>query len=51
MDWAGKKPGKYCFVPLLDTATPLCEIEDVALAGEGVPVELSPGRAQIFEWL
>lgn len=51
MHWAGKKPGKYCFVPLLDTATPLCEIEDTTLTGEGLPVEILPGRAQIFEWL
>lgn len=50
MDWAAKKPGAYCFVPLLDTSSTIIEIDSAEVLSAGVPVNLPPGRAQIFEW-
>lgn len=51
MEWAGKKPGLYRFVPLLDTTSPILESDDTALVSPGLPIELLPGHAQIFEWV
>ena len=50
MDWAAKKPGAYCFVPLLDTSSTIIEIDSAEVLTAGVPVNLPSGRAQIFEW-
>ena len=50
VDWAGKKSGKYCFVPLLDSMTPIIEIDDSELETAGLPVHLPPGAACVMEW-
>ncbi len=49
-DWAGKKPGRYCFIPLLDTATAIQEVSDDELHSAGLPVFVPAGQAAIFEW-
>ena len=49
-EWVGKKPGCYTFVPLLDAASPLIDIDATRLESSGLPVTLPPGQAQIFEW-
>ena len=49
-EWAGKRQGNYCFVPLLDATTPMLEVSDAALETTGLPVTLQPGQAHIFEW-
>ncbi len=48
--WAGKNPGISCFIPLLDTSSPITEISDVELSASGLPISLPPGQAFIFEW-
>ena len=50
MDWAAMKPGSYCFVPLLETASAIVGIDSEEVQTAGVPVSLPPGRAHIFEW-
>ena len=49
-EWAGKKPGRCCFVPILDATSPIVEADVTGLEATGLPIELLPGKAQIFEW-
>lgn len=49
-EWAGKKPGSYCFVPLLDTTAPILEADTAQLELQGLPIALPPGKACILEW-
>ena len=50
MEWAGKKPGRFCFVPLLDDTTPIAEADSATLETTGLAISLPPGKALIFEW-
>ncbi len=50
MEWAGRKPGKFCFIPLLDSEVPILKTDDAMLETEGVPVLLQPGQAVVLEW-
>lgn len=50
MDWASKKAGYFCFIPLLDTTTTITEVASSAVLTTGVPVTLPSGKAQIYEW-
>lgn len=50
MRWAAKKPGMYSFIPLLNTAAPINNIDSETLESTGFPVSLLPGTAEIFEW-
>lgn len=49
-EWAGRKPGKYCFVSLLDETVPILEIEHTELVTKGIPVSIPPGEMIIYEW-
>lgn len=49
-EWAGKKPGSHCFVPLLDTTAPILEADTAQLELQGLPIALPPGKACILEW-
>lgn len=49
-EWAGKKPGRYHFVSLLDASTPIMEIDAEQLETTGLPVCVPPGGALVFEW-
>lgn len=49
-EWAGKKPGTYRFVPLSDVTHPILECTHEQLATDGLPVEIAPGKAIIYEW-
>ncbi len=48
--WAGKKPGNYVFVPMLDTESPMIEIDDIQLGTTGLPLNLAPGGTLVMEW-
>lgn len=50
IEWVGKKPGRYCFVPLLDATTRVTEADREELVTAGLPVALPPGQALIYEW-
>ena len=49
-EWAGKKPGRYHFVSLLDASTPIMELDAEQLETTGLPVCVPPGGALVFEW-
>ena len=49
-EWAGKKPGTYHFVPLIDVSNPILESTLDELDSIGLPVEIPPGKALILEW-
>ena len=49
-EWAGRKPGQYCFVPLIDAGSPILEISSEELCSKGLPLEVPPGSALILEW-
>lgn len=50
IEWAGKKPGRYRFVPLLDACAPVSEAGQEDLVTAGLPVTLPPGQALVYEW-
>ncbi|MBR5185518.1 MAG: hypothetical protein IKW19_04400, partial [Akkermansia sp.] len=49
-EWAGKKPGEYCFVPLLDTTGPILKANQEQLLSSGLSITILPGKALMFEW-
>ena len=49
-EWAGKKPGVYHFVSLLETSSPIVETDAEALDTQGLPVDVPPGGALVLEW-
>jgi hypothetical protein len=49
-EWAGKKLGEYCFVPLLDTTGPILKANQEQLFTTGLPISIPPGQALMFEW-
>ena len=48
--WAGRKPGNYVFVSLLDERQPIIRTDDTQLEESGMPVALEPGDAIVLEW-
>lgn len=49
-EWAGKKPGSYHFMNLLDPDFPAIQSDDNQLDQIGLPVQLPPGTALLLEW-
>lgn len=49
-EWAGKKPGNYHFVSLLDASTPIAETDDEMLDATGLSITVPAGKALVLEW-
>lgn len=49
-EWAGKKPGVYHFVSLLETSSPIVETDAETLETQGLPVDVPAGGALVLEW-